>query len=414
MTRFLSESLQAREPSFRTGIRRLEQANGNPSHDIRLTAEVIHGSLAQIHALGLDPHNSTAKEIYQALLNHLKQDDAKLVRLLRTKAASYVSAEADVMAGMALVLKQTPIHTQSYALKTACFKSLIKKQPPKKAMKALNYRSIDSMLKHESTASVLAAAALVEAPAWHKLLLDKYKKLSAKDFEAKQLTVSYLDSQKWRSLAATTVAQRQHNLMSFPELASLVLLPLPAEPPAGLITVSLSLSLHALNELRAAGTYLRLNQVRADFGSLVQMIARSEPILQARLLDQPLSWHVVQRYYSRAKHLFATELFEPHLQVEDMSWHSVEKVLTHIEPSFGFWQPGALIGKVVDGMPLSFNVLDNALNVCNQRSFEQRTTHYFQHSLWHELIMRYLKPEVLEQTILQELQPQLAFAPALV
>jgi hypothetical protein len=33
---------------------------------------------------------------------------------------------------------------------------------------------------------------------------------------------------------------------------------------------------------------------------------------------------------------------------------------------------------------------------------------YFQHSLWHELLMRYLHPATVERAVLGELQPQLA------
>ena len=55
MTRFLSESLQATEPFFRLGLRRLEAANGNPNTDIRFTTEVLHATQSKLRELGLDP-----------------------------------------------------------------------------------------------------------------------------------------------------------------------------------------------------------------------------------------------------------------------------------------------------------------------------------------------------------------------
>jgi len=47
----------------------------------------------------------------------------------------------------------------------------------------------------------------------------------------------------------------------------------PLIEPAGAVTASLLLALHALNEVRAASAYLKLCQVRADFGTIVQTIA---------------------------------------------------------------------------------------------------------------------------------------------
>jgi hypothetical protein len=58
--------------------------------------------------------------------------------------------------------------------------------------------------------------------------------------------------------------------------------------------------------------------------------------------------------------------------------------------------------------PVSCNIVDVALNVCNNVPFEKRLVHNFQHSLWHELLLRYLHHDAIEQTVLHELQPVLA------
>jgi hypothetical protein len=64
MTRFLSESLQAPEPFFRLSLKRLEAMNGNPSNDISLSTNILHETQAKLAYLGLDPINTTAKELY--------------------------------------------------------------------------------------------------------------------------------------------------------------------------------------------------------------------------------------------------------------------------------------------------------------------------------------------------------------
>ncbi len=408
MTRFLSEALQAEEPFFRHGLRRLEAANGHPSTDIRFSTEVMRASRAKLMELGLDPDDTTPEELYHALQERVKADDARLARNLRTQAATHVSAEAEVVAGMVHVIKQLPDSKRCFALKTSAMKNLLKQVPPKRAMKQLGYRSLDSMLKHESPVLILAAARLVENDGWQNRLLDQYKKLQPNDFESRSIAVLHPTAGRWRKLGAEAVTANKHNLLSFKELGALVFLPLPADTPPGAVTVSLALALHEMNEIRAGSTFLQLSQVKTDFGRQVRIVARDEPQLSSELLDQPVPWHLIQRYYARLSDSLRDEIFEPHLQIDDMVWQSIERTLSAIEPSFKFWHETAHLGVLHKGKPVSFNLVDSALNTCNQLSFEQRVSHYFQRSLWHELLLRYLHHEPVEQSVLAELQPQLA------
>jgi hypothetical protein len=408
MTRFLSESLQAPEPLFRLGLRRLEAANGHPNSDIRFSTEVLHATQAKLRELGLDPHDTTAAELYQTLQQRIKGDDLRLMKRLRTRAALHVSAEGEVVAGMVQVLQHLPDSRRCFALKSSSLKALIKQVPPKKALKQLGYRSLDSLLKHESPVLIVVAAQLCDGEAWQKRLLDQYKKLQPGDFEERAIQILHPDSKRWRQLADSVVAEKKHNLLACRELGALVFLPLPVDAPAGAVTVSFSLALHELNEIRAASSFLKLSQVRSDFGQVVKTIACDEAQLNSQLLDQPVPWQLIQRYYSRLSNHFHDELFEPHLERADMVWHEIEDTLASIEPSFAFWRHSGHLGLLHKGQPVSLNMIDAALNQCNQRSFEQRIVTYFQQSLWHELLLRYLRLQPVEQTVLAELQPQLA------
>ena len=408
MTRFLSEALQAPEPSFRLGLRRLEAANGHPNTDIRFSADVVRATRDKLRQLGLDPKDTTAEELYHVLQERIKADDARLTKTLRTRAATHVSAEADVVAGMIHALQELPNSKRCFALKTSRLKTIIKQLPPKKAMKQLGYRSLDSMLKHEPLVSIMAAAWLSEGLTWRHRLLESYKRLQSSDFEDRNICLVRPDAKRWQRLATSTVAQQKHNLLSFRELGVLVFLPLSAEAPPGSTTVSLALALHELNEIRAAGTFLKLCQVRPDFGKVVQTVVGDEPHLSSRLLDEPLPWNLIQRYYARLQHHGREEAFEPHLRFEDIAWHPIEQTLSAIEPCFDFWQRSAHLGLLHERQPVSLNVLDAALNYCNQLPFERRVVQYFQHSLWHELLLGYLQHKPVEQTVMAELQPQLA------
>ena len=410
MTKFLSQALQASEPFLRQTLRRLESANGHPNTDIRLSTEISQAAKDKLIGLGLDPVDTTPEELYNALQERVKADDARLNRMLRTSAATHISAEADVVAGMVRALKQLPDSKRCFALKASVLKSILKQVPPKKAMKQLGYRSLDSFLKHEQPVSVLAAAWLSEDGHWHKRLLAQYKQLTAADFENRSIQVIELDAERWHKLAEQAVAEKQHNLLCFREFGALVFLPLPADTPVGSTIASLSLALHELNEIRASSTFLKLCQVRPDFGHIIQEVAGTdEPRLNSQLLGQIVPWRLIQHYYARLAHGDQNEVAEPHLRLEDIAWHPVGESLGAIEPSLEFWRHSAHLGVMRDGSgPVSMNVVDAALNACNDLPFEHRLSRYFQRSLQHELMLRYLQPETVEQAVIGQVQPQLA------
>ncbi len=54
------------------------------------------------------------------------------------------------------------------------------------------------------------------------------------------------------------------------------------------------------------------------------------------------------------------------------------------------------------------NLVDTALNYCNGLPFEKRITSYFRQSLWHELLLKYLDHDEVEQSVMDTLQPELA------
>ncbi len=408
MTRYLSESLQAPEPFFRLSLKRLENMNGNPSSDIRLSTAVLHETQTKLTDLGLDPLNTTPKELYHVLNERVKADDKQLTRSLRFRAAEHVSAEADIVSGMVHALKTETQSRQCFAIKSARFKAILKKIPPKKAMKQLGYRSVDSFLKHESVASCLAAAWLTESGAWRNQLMEQYKHSKAADFETRSVLIFEPTAQKWRKLAEQSVEQNKHNILSFKELGAVVLLPLPSDVPPGVVTVSLGLAIHELNEVYADSTYLKLCQVHPNFNELFRNVINSEANLNSKLLYRSVPWHLIQRYYSRLSTELKTELFEPHINSDDMSWQAVEDALTRIEPKLSFWKGSAHLGFLHQHQSVSLNIVDAALNVCNNLPFEKRVTQAFQRSLWNELLLKYLNHDTVEQTVLGQLQPQLA------
>lgn len=407
MTRFLRYGLGAQEPLFSQSIRQLEQAAGLPSADIRLTSEITRALQQKITELGLDPTDTTGPELYAALQLRLQKDEGVVRQTLG------VSADADSAAVLSRVrqfLERHDMPKSSFALKASVAKRMLKKKPPKTAMKRLGYRSVDSMLKHESPALLYAAALMSESTSWHRAFREQYAKLTPSDFESRKMTLLLPQTKRWQKLTEGFIEESRHNILAFRELGAVVVLPL-QEKVDGLAITTLLLILEEMNAIRTFSSFAKLQQVRPNFGRIMQDASVNEPLTSATLAGQVVPWRTIQRYYAKFKEAYHPELFEPHVQPEDLAWYHGEEALGRLEPSLRFWENTAMLALLHEDEPVSLNVLDVALGYSNHLQFGERIVHFFRDTLWHELMVRYLHQENLEAAVHQQLSKELADGP---
>jgi hypothetical protein len=411
MTRILSELLGARQPAFGMQLQQIEDANGQPSTDVRFTSEIVQRTLAKLKQLGLDPHDTTGPELYGVLRSRLRDDEANFLASLGGTAP----AVSDPIELVAHGLRALPYNQQVFSMKPTAVKKLLKAQPPKKTLKLLGYRSLESMLKHEPVQLIYTAAWLSESEQWVKRLLKSYKKLSAHDFETKPLKIEHPTSARWQEFGATTTAKLRHHVFSFKELGSIVILPLPVDeaerPPYAALTTAV-FALHAMNEIHATSTFLKLHQVKMDFGRIVEKVVTGEPVVSSRMFERSVPWQIIQQYYARLRGEVDTEIFEPHLQAEDLAWMPVEQALAFLAPALKFWEGTPDLALIDNHKPVSLNITDALLSHCNSLPFEKRLNDYLQQTLWHELMVRYFKHERVEHAVFEQLEPELVSVPA--
>ncbi len=412
MSRILAELLGAREVAFRSHISQLEQASGLPHADVSLTAEVLQLSHQKLKQLSLDPHDTHGPELYAALKSRFMQDNSLLERRFADRFGAS-DEEPNSMTYVHNALQQLPLPQHCLALKSSVIKRLLKSLPPKTVMKQLGYRSLDSMLKHEPAAVLLTVSNLVETAKWRKGVQSHYRNLQATDFETRPLAVHYLSDRRWTALTNQLVSTQKQTIFQAKESAEIVLIPFGATKPPGALLTSLVLGIQAINEIRSASSYLKLHLVRPDFGEALHRVADGDPLNALQLLNEPISWQLVQRFYARFKDVYRHELFEPHLAADDFSWLPVEYLLSKLEPNLGFWQATGHVGVLHGKQAVSFNIQDAARNFCNNLPFEHRNNDHFQQSLWQELLLRYIKPVSIERAITKHMQTEVAFEPAL-
>ncbi len=399
MSHTLSELLGAIEPMFSLSIRELEQVSGQPGQDIRLTAEIIGKVHLRTRELGLDPKDTTGPELYEALVQLAKRHDQFLLKVIGAPRPSRVE---DVVPRVVELFESLDLPRSVWTLKPASARKLLKKMPPKRLMKQLGYKSVDSMLKREAISELFAGLRLVESQAWLDKFIHSYKYLTASDFELRRLQVIQLDAKRWGAIAPGYVARRHHHLTHLKELGVIAIVPMPMSELPGICLSTLLLLLHYANELRLYSTWFKFHQLRPQFGNILVDTLLHDPNNAAIVAGQHLHWRVVQRYYGRQTH--HPEIFEPHIQAEDLLWRQAEDVLYRIEPALKFWQDMDYVGAMQPaGVPVSFNLMDMCVNYCNHLPYSGRVAYHLRTALWNEIFMRYLGQQTIEQQLLKQL-----------
>jgi hypothetical protein len=193
MSRKIARLLAEKDHSVTKLINELEQRNGFPSHDARLLADNSQQLRRKIEDLGLDSDDTTAEELYHALLVRFEKNSHLFATQYGAGELSF-DARAALAARLAAENLKLP---ERWALKNAAARKLLHELPPKHLMKHLKYRSVDSMLKREKTAELYLVAAYTEPAIWRKNLSRLVSKLEPTCFELKKIHILTLQSDKW-------------------------------------------------------------------------------------------------------------------------------------------------------------------------------------------------------------------------
>ncbi len=408
MAGFLADLLGAREPQFTFAVKDLEKASGYPSADVHLITDISGKVQRKKRELGLDPHDTTGAELYHGLLDLVRQHDGFVVAAIGGRDPADVD---DILGRLPQVVKKLTANPKVLALKHSVAKRLLQKMPPRAVMKQLGYRSVDSMLKRELLSAVYVGLHLTETPQWRQRFVQSFKRLKPGDFELRPIEIMQLDKKRWGSLADAFIRTNRNNILCLKELGVIAILPAAMKRLPGIGITALARLLHDVNELRLHSAHAKFQQVRPDFGRFIANSLLDGPSVTAAIVNQPVSWRVIQRLYGRQARGPQPEIFEPHVQPDDLAWQGAEDVLYKLEPALLFWRDLDYVGAHHDHRPISLNLLDMAINYCNGLAYGQQTVSHLQTSLHDELLSRYISQPSLEQQILHQLDNQLDEVP---
>ncbi len=401
MSKFLSDLLDAEEPTFTQSIQQLEEISGRSGADTKLIGDITGMAHESLRKLGLNPAASTGEEVYQALLGRLEQDIARLTKVIGATDSEDVHHLVPFMIEAANKVK---FDRKVFVIKREKAKEFLRTMPPKQLMEHLGYATVDEMIAGEDFDEIYTALRFSEGPEWLTKYNELFKTVTPHDYEERDLRIVHMNHDKYVDLATHFVQKKLHNVTHTKEMGIIVVVPMHVRKMRGLVLKTLPLLLHYMNEVKLYSTFFKLKSAKPHFGETVVNTLIADPGSGSQLVGKNIHWRVIQRYLGKHKEDSVDKVaFEPHVQPEDLHWRRAEDLLYQIDPELEFWKDRDYVGLIYDGFPVAFNLFDVSFAYSNKESYEGRYAYHFRESLWNEIFVRYMGFKNLANQVLEQL-----------
>lgn len=395
----LAVFLQAKEPLFDRALAELEQRTGQKGTDAALAGEIASKAGRAMAGLGLES-DCAGPELYQALIAKVRGQDEHLAATIGGRDPQ------DVHEMIPLIVRrveQVQMPRGGWFIKPETAESLLKATPPRSVMKRLGHGTVEELLQKEDLYEIYGALRFAEDADWLNRFNAKYKTLKPADFEPRSIRIVQFDPNKWGDIAEHFIQKKLHNITNLKEMGAICVMPMAIERMPGVTLKVMPLIFHYFNEIRLYSAFFKLVKAKRNFG---QVAART---LIADTPDVPLiqgghiHWRVIQRYFGKLKDESHPEIFEPHVQPEDLHWRKAENLLYQVDPELEMWRDMDYVAVLKDGQTVTFNLMDISLSYSNGLKYEDRYLYHFRESLWNEIFARYMGQGLLEEQLLVKL-----------
>lgn len=398
----------------RDTIRLIEEKLGALTGKNNVMDKIIEENEAMIKNrlgdLGMAP-NASAKEIYSALINKIKNDDNLLFSALKHPNCGNINDCNRVLE----VAKKVAGRPKGFFLKKEKAVEFLKNQPPLNILRSLGYSTVEEMLQKEDFFEVFSALRFLEDNRWlQDVFFKQYEKLRPSDFEEREIVLRTLGYQ-WIAAAESFVKKKYHNISHLKELGVVFVIPI-ALGFSGELMRMISLVFHYLNEVPFySSLFKKASENESDFAKNLISLLRGDVIDER--LNPPVGgksqWLVIQRYLAKDDEN-DWRLFEPHINPEVIHWRRAEQMIVKTGEMFdtlavnlSFWQNLNWVGDYfptetgIDVL-VSFNLIDTAMSLVKEKELIKYLYHH-QESLWNKIFAEYLGAEKMEELIRENL-----------
>lgn len=395
----LGRFLQAKEPLFDHSLHQLELVSHHKGVDVKLAAEIAEKAADRTKRLGLTA-KATGPELYEALIKQVAIHDTHLAGAIGGKDPS------DLREMIPLIVKaaeSAPLPKNGWFLKEDKAKDMLRRYPPMAVMDRLGYHLVSRLLEQEDIYELFLALRFVEDPDWLNGFDRQYLDLSPDDFETRNIKVVPFAVEKWGDVAEHFIAKKRHNITHSKEMGAIAIMPMKETHMTGITLKVMPLLFHYFNEIRLYSSFFKLMKTKQNFGAIVSDTLIADPA-HVKIADTAhIHWRVIQRYFGKLTNEKHPEIFEPHVQPEDLHWRRAEEVLYEIDPELKFWHELDYVAVLKGQDTVTFNLMDISLAYSNAIAYPERYLYHFRESLWNEVFARYLGEKVLEEQLLVKL-----------
>lgn len=394
----IAKFLEAKEPLLDHALAQLEEETGKKGIDVRLAADIAETAANRTKRLGLAP-NCSGPELYHALIKQVALHDEHLAHKIGGKDPS------DLKEMIPLIVKAAeaaPLPKDGWFLKEEKARAMLRAHPPVAVMERLGYHLVSQLLEKESIYELMLSLRFAEDADWLNAFDATYHDLKPSDFEPREIKVVPFDPSKWGDIAEHFIAKKRHNITHSKEMGAIAIMPMTETKMTGITLKVMPLLFHYFNEIRLYSSFFKLMQDKQNFGEIVATTLIADTPNLPLTQNSHIHWRVVQRYFAKLKEPHP-EIFEPHVQPEDLHWRRAEEVLYAIDPELEFWRDLDYVAVEKGHDTITFALMDVSLSYSNGLNYDNRYLYHFRESLWNELFARYLGEKVLEQQLLVHL-----------
>lgn len=390
---------------------------GRPDVPEKLLEKIRVGRQEAIRQIGLT-ENSTRKEILDGLKRQAAAVEGELLEIFHNpNLQDHGTVESLFKQAFNLAKPKKGLF-----LKEEKAREFLQKNPPKNVLDHLGYTSVDSMLAKEDLLEVYSSLRFLEERKWlNEIFFVPFSSFTPKDFEKREVVLRILDPAKWGVGARDFVRKKFHNTTHLKELGVVVVIPV--EYTAGVLTRMFSMMLHYLNEVAFYAKFFELLTDRPDdFAQEFVSALRGDVRDSIPPVENMFSWIIMQRYLAKERPT-DPRLLIPRVSPEALHWKKAVANLAQLGKNakglaspkakldgVGFWEGRAeLCGFLpagrqgFEGQLTSFNFADNVFSLAAGPDTEQYTYHA-REALWNRLFIEYFDngEKVLETLLIEE------------
>lgn len=381
MSKLISEILDSPRTSLAIKIDELERLSGKPGLDIRLAGELKRLYKQKAGLLGLDEDDTSPKELYFAMKNHVFDSNTKLEKIIGVEPDDSTAQ----MVGKSVKFVEKRLGKKKvWAVKASTGRKQLKANPPKKLMKIFKIRSIDSALKRESPGLFYCFAGLVEGKAWRAKHAAQSAKMTSSDFDYIKINVSVLDATRREQLEGTGLSLNRI-IYSDQESAHIEIC-LPEKRFKGDTLFIVDSLVHRLKLIMHRAEYYKSQSLKIGFTDKLGAI-RSRGFQDIEDPTQPFGWAALMHGSTELGINGLIGEHEPYISAEELLVPSLAQIV-----NFDFWKHP--YGMYHDSdIIVSFNLSDMIINAVNEIPPEKAYINHGRTSLQKELYARYLQHE---------------------